>query len=766
MKTKKILFALSGFVATTMATQAFPLYEAFDYDPGASTNLIGNISPDSIQWYQAGPNSGLNNQPWVDTGNLEYPGRAPSRGNRVRLGGNGTSARFSFKDIDAAITGTLYYSFIMRLNDVSTHNDTGFFWAGFNNSQGSQLTTPSVVAPRFATKNDVTNNIVGNYLMGFSKSSGSVGLYSYDTNSFTTNDIVFVVLAYTFVGDTPDNLDTARMWINPDPSTFGAATEPPPTLVNTAGTDQGNFRSFVLFNRSVNEPKDIVLDELLIGNNWADVTPGTNDMLTVPLKSQTVVAGNNVYFETRSQLADSLQWQFNGTNIAGATGELLIITNAQPAHGGTYSVVYSNLAGIVVSNATLAVVPVNTNVVLAPLWNLSPGSRSYVTVDSSAAPRQRWLAYSPLSNQVFIVDAGPANVTPDYAVYVLDGTTGADLYQLNTDTSVIFNTTDNSADRELNTIEVADDGSLYGGNQTFNASAAGRGFKLYHWTNSSSATPPQLLLGPQEPASSTTQHRWGDVLALRGSGTAAEVLLDDDTGMYGASIAYDSGLSTWISTGFFITKPRPTLGRSLQFGAGGTFLQKAKLLQYSGSGPVEQWGYDLGLQIATNQSSLDVVSSDLGPVAIDLTQNLMAGISFTPISGAADQLALYDISNIANPVLLARYDFPTNHQGNNNFFGKVAISGNRVYALNANNGVLAFEIVAPAPLRPSLTITPAGANVDLSWTTNAVGFTLESTPSLVPTIVWTAIGPGTIVGDRYVVTTNISTNQLFFRLKK
>jgi hypothetical protein len=52
----------------------------------------------------------------------------------------------------------------------------------------------------------------------------------------------------------------------------------------------------------------------------------------------------------------SYQWQFNGTNLSGATAGSLVLANVQLADAGNYSVVISNLAGTVTSsNATLTV---------------------------------------------------------------------------------------------------------------------------------------------------------------------------------------------------------------------------------------------------------------------------------------------------------------------------------------------------------------------------------------------------------------------------
>jgi hypothetical protein len=55
----------------------------------------------------------------------------------------------------------------------------------------------------------------------------------------------------------------------------------------------------------------------------------------------------------------SYQWNFNGTNLAGATDLTLILTNLQPSEAGNYAVAVTNLYGSVLSsNATLTVISV------------------------------------------------------------------------------------------------------------------------------------------------------------------------------------------------------------------------------------------------------------------------------------------------------------------------------------------------------------------------------------------------------------------------
>ena len=65
--------------------------------------------------------------------------------------------------------------------------------------------------------------------------------------------------------------DIARLWINPDSSTFRDALPPPATLTDDStgiGTDIGAF-SIIL--RQSPAPF-LTLDELRVGTTWADVT--------------------------------------------------------------------------------------------------------------------------------------------------------------------------------------------------------------------------------------------------------------------------------------------------------------------------------------------------------------------------------------------------------------------------------------------------------------------------------------------------------------
>jgi hypothetical protein len=66
-----------------------------------------------------------------------------------------------------------------------------------------------------------------------------------------------------------------------------------------------------------------------------------------------------------------------------------------------------------------------------------------------------------------------------------------------------------------------------------------------------------------------------------------------------------------------------------------------------------------------------------------------------------------------------------------------------------------------------LSITPSGTNVILTWPTNAVGFTLQSTTNLSSPAVWSTNSPAPVViGGQNVITNPISGAQQYYRLRQ
>lgn len=254
--------------ATLTVTYALPLLEPFDYAAGA--NIGGQTSPDILTWADVGTSTA---GPYVTiaTGNLDVTGLVHSSGNSLLFGGLGKSARLSLPTGKAINNGTVYFSCAFKVLDLTGASSSGGFLAGFNNSIGTQTGQPSVVGTRLYLRSAGTG-----FNLGVAKNSSTTSDWVWDTNIYTTNQIIFLVGSYTFssVANTTD--DISKLWINPKPVDFGAANPPPPTLTATSGADitSDQIASFVFFQRSATvEPAAMIADEFRLATNWAGVTP-------------------------------------------------------------------------------------------------------------------------------------------------------------------------------------------------------------------------------------------------------------------------------------------------------------------------------------------------------------------------------------------------------------------------------------------------------------------------------------------------------------
>jgi len=279
---------LTGLPVVAQLAVGNPQYDSFSDASGAGGTSYAIGSPLAGQtsagyaayssggqaWWELGPNVGLGgtySQPTLAAGDLSVPGLASAGGGRsVAFGGNGDSARMNLTVGRGGITsGTVYFSFAMKLTDLTGLTTGGTYWTGFNNvqSQNSGTATPTTIVSRVMTR-----SATGGFNIGLQEgSSGTLGNAAWDNTLFTTADTIFLVGSYTFNPGTGD--DVSQLWVDPTSSTFGAANAPTADLTSSGGTDGARIASFILFDRAANEPAGGELDDLRIGLDWADVTP-------------------------------------------------------------------------------------------------------------------------------------------------------------------------------------------------------------------------------------------------------------------------------------------------------------------------------------------------------------------------------------------------------------------------------------------------------------------------------------------------------------
>jgi len=172
------------------------------------------------------------------------------------------------------------------------------------------------------------------YRLGVAKASSSTVFTSDPT--LHSNDVVFVVGRYTFNPGVND--DECALWINPDPTTFGAASAPAGALISFTATDiaapmdRFNFRC-TTSGAHVGSPNQIVWDELRVGSTWADVTPsapvlpllsvsqsGSNVVISWPASATDFVLQSTPTFSPTSWINDTNQVVVsNGTNTVTET---------------------------------------------------------------------------------------------------------------------------------------------------------------------------------------------------------------------------------------------------------------------------------------------------------------------------------------------------------------------------------------------------------------------------------------------------------------
>lgn len=300
------LIALSGFSQATL-----PLYDGFDYTVGAG-----------LQTQTGWTFMNTGDDVAIVANSLSYTGLAASTGNKISYAGAGIDA---IKAITPQAAGsTVYYSLLLNVSSMAGVTDaSGGYIAGF-----AQNTT-TFGGTLWAKRVDDTN-----YNIGVEVRTANLTNTTYDATSLVAGQTYFIVVAYTFnTGGAAD--DIARLWINPVPG----AIEPAATITDThTGTDlnMATAANFFFRQDSTTETGALEIDELRIGNSWADVTPATpagiqenqiDGFSMYPNPAKNVL---NLYTQSNLsknvQISDVLGKQLVNTTVEGTTMELHLQT--------------------------------------------------------------------------------------------------------------------------------------------------------------------------------------------------------------------------------------------------------------------------------------------------------------------------------------------------------------------------------------------------------------------------------------------------------
>ncbi len=263
------LIALGLFAS--QASGALYVYEPFDQDTsGGNTKLEGKTSAYNGQVWQT---MGTGDEIVILPNSLNYP--APSGyptpvGGSATYGGAGKTERLAFgPDVQ---TGSVYYSYMLKVTSLAGVPAAGSFIGGFNNLEGPSTGGPGTIGTRLFIR-PLSTDATNSFQIGVSKNgANTLATYSPTIYTIASGETQFIVGEYEIVGDTTTT-DVASMWINP--TSFGGA-EPAGSISSTDGADLNDggspvVRSF-LYRQSTGVA-NVVVDELRVGTTYADVTP-------------------------------------------------------------------------------------------------------------------------------------------------------------------------------------------------------------------------------------------------------------------------------------------------------------------------------------------------------------------------------------------------------------------------------------------------------------------------------------------------------------
>jgi hypothetical protein len=344
-------------------------------------------------------------------------------------------------------------------------------------------------------------------------------------------------------------------------------------------------------------------------------------------------------------------------------------------------------------------------------------------------------AWMTTGNNVRGVAANPTNGN----VLVSDTSQNIHVFDSAGNETHVLDRTGLSSGGTLNMIQVkvADDGVVFATN--LSATSPPSSFKIWRWENDSNPNPDPLppdfepvvatVAWEGDPAEGTNNQRWGDTFDVKGAGAATRLVLGarnnpvlcvfdtvDGVSFTPHVLTYTGGAHLGVTfgpdvTGFDDPATPGTVENltllSVFTKATGGALNRV-LIRPDTWSVVSTIPYNGG----TNPPP---IAANITAVATDPNTSLLAGVS-AATSGSA---FLYDIANPATPTLISQQPFFTANVNGNGIAAAdlfVARPGqtpgqngipefNRLYALNVNNGLIAYDIV-PQQLPPEIVAGP------------------------------------------------------------
>lgn len=380
---------LAVLMASAVASPAWAtviLYDGFDYT--VEQRIIGQTNPAlSTMWIdpvtspsQPGPGApdgySQTDPQVIVSSSVGYGGLATPTGNSLAIprgiprptsndpdiGTHANIARIVIptQNVGNTVEGKLYYSFTLQLDNIYEETDAnargqhslGGFLAGFHagplpTSQGG-MSTASTYGGQLRIRRQLDYSIdplglqTGMFEFGLVKNNAagaSTGVAWDETQAFDiASGPIFVVGSYQFIGNAApgETDDEVKLWLNPTPG----EAEGDAALTSTEGTDPNisgfyNLRSFWLRSDSA-YPGDFLVDELRIGQTYADVTPAGPAGINGDFNDDQVVDGADVLLWQRGESPnglDSGDLQLWKDNFGGAAAAAAVSAIPEPGTG-------------------------------------------------------------------------------------------------------------------------------------------------------------------------------------------------------------------------------------------------------------------------------------------------------------------------------------------------------------------------------------------------------------------------------------------------
>ena len=331
-------------------------------------------------------------------------------------------------------------------------------------------------------------------------------------------------------------------------------------------------------------------------------------------------------------------------------------------------------------------------------WSLSPlssfGTSGWLSGTAFGAAGTngsiRSMAYNAATGNVLVANGS--------TVQIVNGTTGAV-------GSLLSASGLSGGTRVLSTVTATSDGAIYGSNLVTSSTASA--FKIYRWANEA-ATPTTFYSGN---AGVATGARAGDSLVAYGNDATGMLAFGTGTINSGTTpTSYYSLLPTNSGVAGAATAMSGTGAVNASFRTGLAFLDSDSILGLASGGATSNslvsgtsglWTFDGTRTVQNvNERSISAITSVLGT---PLLATMQLGGNGGTLLTSTNTVRIYDATNFATsglgtPLASANIAVGSIANGNGNVgiaFGTV--NGNPVlYAMNANNGIQAFQIV-PEP---------------------------------------------------------------------